>query len=362
MTPTQFSMAAPRRALAWGLFFFLAGQAALSLALYGFRPELRDPEYGRKLNALRKQTRLSPGRPLVVVLGSSRVAMGLRPAVLDTAESNADSTQPILFNFSLLGAGPVMELMCLQRLLSDGVRPKKILIECWPPFWHQEGAYAEECRLDINRLTWNDIRCLRPYLSRSRNWFTDCLQAQLCPSFAHRFILLSRWAPGWVAWNSRRDDSWRGLDGWGWLARPRDSMTPEEHWRAVEGARAYYEPVCRDFRLSPISDRAVRDLLELCKREQIPAALLILPESEQFQQWYPKPVRAQVEQYFSELHQSYGVPIVDTRTWMAEEDFIDGFHLLPRSATRYTQRFGREILPRLFITSPPESVHAHRSE
>ena len=64
-----------RKAIAWGLLWFAAGQVAFRLALQA-RPVLGDPEFGRKLADVKSATGDRPGRPLVLMLGSSRVATG----------------------------------------------------------------------------------------------------------------------------------------------------------------------------------------------------------------------------------------------------------------------------------------------
>ena len=45
----------------------------------------RDPEYGRRANRLRARVAEHPGRPLVLVVGSSRTAMGVCPSAWEDA-------------------------------------------------------------------------------------------------------------------------------------------------------------------------------------------------------------------------------------------------------------------------------------
>lgn len=349
-------------ALAWSLLGFTAGQLVLSLILYSWWPALRDPEYGQRLDALRQQITAKPGRPLVLILGSSRTAMGFRPEVLAT---QAVSQDPVVFNFSLLGAGPIMELLCLNRLLADGIRPDWVFVECWPLFWHQEGEYAEEKRLDVNRLSWNDAALLRPFYARPYLLDRGCWFSHLAPGFSHRFTLLSRWAPRWLDWTNRRDDGWRHLDEWGWLERKRLTGSADERHQAIERARAYFQPICDNFRFAEVSNRALRRLLRRCRDEHINVALLFMPEGKDFQNWYPPAMRAQVEAYLGQILREYGVSILDARDWMAEPDFMDGFHLLPEGAAAFTAKFGRDVLVpvldgKLRLGSP-ELRRAHRA-
>src|SRR5437588_10274747 len=106
----RWNSAAP---LAWGLGLFLASQLALVVVCAeGWRPELGDPEYGRKLACLRDRLAEQPGRPLALALGSSRVAVGLRPGLLAGGDRPGDG--PLLFNFGIMECHPVWELMYLR--------------------------------------------------------------------------------------------------------------------------------------------------------------------------------------------------------------------------------------------------------
>src|SRR5438132_46156 len=60
------------RALGCAVAAFLAGQLALGLAVERWLPAARDPEYAAKVERLRARRAEAPGRPLVLVLGSSR--------------------------------------------------------------------------------------------------------------------------------------------------------------------------------------------------------------------------------------------------------------------------------------------------
>src|SRR5947209_8176458 len=130
--PARSRSARPRAALVWGLILFAAVQAASAAVVEWWRPEYRDPEYGHKLAGLRRRLRGEPGRPLAVVLGSSRVEMGFRPDVLP-AYRPAGGPPALVHNFALSASGPVRELLALRRLLDAGIRPRWALIEVLGP-------------------------------------------------------------------------------------------------------------------------------------------------------------------------------------------------------------------------------------
>src|SRR5437870_916441 len=95
-------------ALVWSVVSFIALQLALTLYMDRGHPELYDAEYGYRLYYLHERLGVKPAHPFVLVLGSSRVELGLRPDVLPCR-----AEAPDVFNFGLTGAGPVTELLCL---------------------------------------------------------------------------------------------------------------------------------------------------------------------------------------------------------------------------------------------------------
>src|SRR5437899_2476061 len=105
-----------RVVLAWSGLCYLIFQAALIVVTDTCLPELRDPEYGHKLSRLRERLAEEPGHELIVILGSSRAGYGFRPEALRDRRT-PDCVAPIVFNFGLTGAGPILEFVCLQRLL-----------------------------------------------------------------------------------------------------------------------------------------------------------------------------------------------------------------------------------------------------
>jgi hypothetical protein len=67
-----------RAALLWGVGIFLLAQLSLTVVVERWHPEWRDPEYGSRFANLKKRMKKEPDRPLLVVLGSSRVGNGFK--------------------------------------------------------------------------------------------------------------------------------------------------------------------------------------------------------------------------------------------------------------------------------------------
>src|SRR5207302_250325 len=113
--------------LAWGLLFFILIQIAWIVALEGPWLELRDPEFAYRLARLREARAERPDSPLLLILGSSRAAAGFRPAALPSCRL-PDGREPLVFNFALVGSGPIEELLCWRRLREARIRPDYVAI------------------------------------------------------------------------------------------------------------------------------------------------------------------------------------------------------------------------------------------
>jgi hypothetical protein len=326
-----------RAILAWGLLVYLGFQVALVVVTDNWLPELRDPEYGYKLSRLRDRLVQEPGRELIVILGSSRSGYGFRPEVVpDWRASNGEA--PIVFNFALTGSGPILELLCVRRLLADGIHPNRLIIEVMPPNLHQEGTWSEMSWLNVNRLRWADMRLLRRYAQRPRKLAVDWCLTHSTPWFAQRFCVMSRFAPGWLPWNTRQD-IWLALDRSGWMEYPNTVLDAAGQHRALEFARRHYAPAFADFHITMAADRALRELLTLCEENGISSTLLLMPEGAEFQSWYSPEARAEIDAYLTALSREYSVPLVDARSWLPETAFFDSHHLHPAGAATFTQLF-----------------------
>src|SRR5262245_39319377 len=167
-----------RHALLWGLLALLGMNVWFLLATEFWHPEWRDPEFGHRLTALRNARAERPGRPLLLALGSSRTEMAFRPSVVEAALAE-DGEPPLTFNFGISGSGPVMELLCLRRLLGCGIRPDYLVLEILPPLLHQEGRYSEDAWMNLLRLGWRDWRHIGPCYPLGRQFRKYALRDQL---------------------------------------------------------------------------------------------------------------------------------------------------------------------------------------
>jgi hypothetical protein len=330
-----------RRLVTWFALGLVGLQLALAAALEWWRPDLRDPEYGNKLSLLRSRQAEAPDRPLFLVLGSSRVLNGLRPDRLDAPAAPGESP-PLVFNFGLSRHGPVLELLALNRLLADGVRPRWAVVEVTPLLLPTGGAGLDAVPLERQKLT--DLRLVREFDPAPRGLPWRWLAERAVPCYSNRYVLLSRYLPDLVPWCHREDFGTANVDRWGWLAMP-EARSAEETRIAIDEVKRQHAPTLEQFAVAPQSDRAVRATLELCRREGIATGVILMPESAEFRSWYGPGAEGRLRDYLARLGAEFGVPVVDARDWCPDETFRDGHHLLPAGADRFTERFGREVMP-----------------
>ena len=332
--PAQFSRA--RRAMIVAIALLLGVNALLALVLERGPAHLRDPEYGLRLTALRSKRAEHPRRKLAVVLGSSRTAMGIRPDVYETAVAEPDGA-PLLFNMSMTGAGPILQLIALRRLLEDGIRPDTILLEFWPALMRGDGPYREDLRLNPERLRPSDGPLIDAFFSDPEETRSRMRTSRLLPLWYHRReFLVGQW-PEAVPWKERADGAWAGLDEWGWLPG-RISATPDQIARGWPHVAEFYEPLFRTYTVSPVADRALRELVTLAHERGIRVLPICLPESARFRSMMTPESICIAEEYREGLTAYVGHPGIDGRTWVGDAELPDGFHLTRNGAAIFSRK------------------------
>ncbi len=307
---------------------------------------MRDPEYGYRLTRLRAQQAATPDRPLFLILGSSRTLSGICPPALPPWPERA-GVEPRVFNFSVLGAGPVRELLLLRRLLAAGHRPDWLLVEVWPPFLPQEGYWADEGHILQKDLRWVDLHVVLRYFAHRGQAVGKLAAEGLLPISGLRSNLLAHYAARLLSPDQRmREEIDRGLregepTGWHpWL----EHGTPEEFRARIPKVMLETKPRLDHFFISDTADRALRELLEECRRHNTKAALILMPEHSLLRSWYTPAVHEQVNAYLNRLRGEFDAPIFDARDWVGDDGFHDLTHMAPPSAAPFTLRLGREFL------------------
>jgi hypothetical protein len=305
-------------------------------------PEIRDPDQVLKLRQL--QTCLAsaePGRPLVLMMGSSRVAMGYRPELIERRNG------PIYFNYGMCYSGPLLDLITLHRLLKAGIHPQHILLEVWPPHLAAESAQQfHAVALNVSRLTWSDLKVLAPYTRKRASLYGDWLVNRLESWSTYRFTLTRLFGPHWLDASPEATPRWSGMRERGWLGQDpyRDHPAPSVYQRYLTHtryrlARELHSPVmARDGR------SALLEFLEVCRREKIQVDLIWMPESPEFRGSYGDEGLEEAAADLQSLARREGVRLIDASEWVPEDGFVDGYHLTHAGAELFTRMLESDVL------------------
>jgi len=354
-----------RQAILCGLACFVLLELGLAVAIDGWLPQFRDPFYGIKASGLRRHIEEKKCGPnageagdvaakppwTVVMLGNSRTGHGLVARQLEIDLERELGRRVVVFNFGLPAAGPMVELLSLRRLLAEGLRPDLLLVEVWAPFLTGPPV-AETAFVTIDRLGNSDLpaleQCHWPVAGLRKSW----QRTWWVPSWSHRFAILSMIVPTFVPGHLRQD--WcRLADETGWV--PNDvTVPPAQHGDLIARVQAEWQQLLEHFDPETPSCQALRQILETCRRERIPAALVLLPEGSEFRSLYRPEIWNEIQAFLHDLSAEHAVPVFDTRSWVVDEDFSDAYHLLVRGAMSFTERLGREVVLPLLREQDPK--------
>jgi hypothetical protein len=314
----------------------VAGFVALQLAICAVtevcQPDLTDPEFGRRLALLEARLRESGDRPLLLLVGSSRCVCAFRPEILPPVRT-ASGRRALVFNFAHSGSGPVLNLILVDRLLRKDVHPRWLFVEVMPPYLCYEGLFQRILQV-------GDLPAVACCTAAVRRYGKNLLQ-RLAGGLGGPQPLAHYYAPAWFP-GPRSPHYFLGPLGG--LEGPRRVPPAAEIDWLTAVAYNQYQHCLHDFRIARTADRALRALLDRCRRQRIRVALLLMPEGSAFRNWYPPRSRRLVDAYLADLSRAYRVPVIDARRWLPDGQFADSHHVLPAGADAFTRRFGREAL------------------
>ncbi len=330
---------ASRVAVSLAIFAVLVAvpNLAYRVALDQGPPLLRDPEYGVRLARLHERMAEHPGRPPVVIVGSSRTGMGIRPGVGEPA----GPADPLLFNLSLSGGGPLLQVLTVRRLHADGLTPAAVVLEFWPPML-VGGIYHEQGRIDPPRLRPCDEPSVRQfYWSPDTAWAARYGDTVL-PLYGVRQPLMNQVAPHLLSWNQRTDRGWRTADAWGWWPAwdQVSAEKAEEGWPDVEKA---YRPRYANYRIDPQHAAAYRAAVAELRGRGVPILIVRMPETERFRTLQTPEGEALADEFLKSITDKHSLEVLDCRQWAETEELPDGFHLTTRGAERVSRRLVGEV-------------------
>nr|MCU0706443.1 hypothetical protein [Fimbriiglobus sp.] len=119
---------------------------------------------------------------------------------------------------------------------------------------------------------------------------------------------------------------------------PGIEVPPAERPRLLARERQQYAPAFADYRPGGPAVLAVRDMLTRLQAHGIQPMLLLSPESSEFRGWYGESGDTAMSRLAEGLAGEFGVPLIQARGWIPDDQFADGHHATPAGATTFTDR------------------------
>jgi hypothetical protein len=325
----------------WSLAFYVVVQVSVLLFVACcIKPPLAQLVANKKWTRLRELMASEPDRPLLMMLGSSRIEIGF-DAWRMTGLMSPEGKPFAPFNFGVSQIGPLHEKLYLRELLDAGVRPRVLLVDFLPPMLNQphRGGISEEGWIAPHWLSRRRLVRLWPYLKHPRRCAHSWLVSRLVPCYGFRHeltLLLRNTLYPWMAPGSLPDRDLRGDYLPDWVA-DRNKLV------GLHPTDMTWPDCLGSLRVGKGPAQAMRDLVAMCRRERIPLVLVVMPEATYFRRSYRPEGLAQAKRLLDELRDQHGVPVIDANQWLADEDFIDGHHPLPKGAEQFTTRLRQEV-------------------
>ncbi len=331
----------PGSSVLWGLVFLILAHLALTSVISSASSSVRDPEHAFKLRNLNDcLSQSDSSRPLVLMMGSSRVAMGYRPELVE------ESGGSIHFNYGICSCGPLLNLITLHRLLDAGIRPHTILLEVWPVHLVQELADNREAAgIEAHRLSWRDLQVLAPFKSHPgqfrREWLLNLVESWS----GYRFMLMRLFAPAWLDASPPITARWDGIRERGWLCQESYRLHPRDDIYAFHLKHTQFTlaSIFTQPKMTPDSRRALHRFVDDCRREGILVRFIWLPESPAFRGFYRSNGLTEVGADLKNMAKEMGTPLLEARDWIGEDGFVDGFHMTHAGAEQFTRHLLSDV-------------------
>jgi hypothetical protein len=353
-----------RRALLFGLGTLALVQLTAALLVTWWMPWLRQADYGHKVQRLEALQARKPARSLTILaLGTSRTLGGLDGELAESVLQDRLGQPVTVCNFGLPGGRPFTHLLTLRRLLADGHRPDFLIVEVIPVLLHADFPLDDttEGYVSTVSLRRSELSYLAHYARGREVSRLDWWMQWLSPVHAYRNSFLAQIVPGVIP-PAQRNQTLKG-DAWGWFPLRREKITPAMFALGLADARKSYAASLAQ--LEPGGDplELLTTLLELCRREQIPTAMLLMPEGHTFRGWYGPGKLEHCRVLLNGLSHRFGIPVIDALEWIdSDAEYFDSHHLLASGAETFTRRLAGEALPPLLRPYPGHQPDAQARE
>lgn len=340
--------------LLWVPFWYVIGQFALFAWMDESWELERTISEREKWKLLHERVAEFRDRPFVLMLGSSRSDQAFQASRL--SGQRAPDGRPILaFNMGVPTVGGMHEMMYLNDLLDEGIRPRLLLVECVPTHLirSQRGLQSEEHFTVPAWISGHQLLFLQRYFTNRRRAMIEWAEARMAPWYGFRWAVHEH-VRGEHYLLRPFDQSRRPIDPWGWRLLRDLPDAPEARMFRWACAYRMYGETLHNFHIGPKPAKALSDVIDRCRREKIPVAMVLMPVTQQFKDLYCLEGQAELDNYIAQLRLRYKLDIIDATDWLDEEDFDDGHHAMISGAEKFTTRLIPIVHELLARTEPPK--------
>lgn len=329
-----------RRRLLSALAVFVVMNMATALVL-DFAPlGVRFPEASTML----EKARQLPAPPDVLFIGSSifKSLVDAPSVAIWTGSDRAD--QPLVFDASIVSAEPITMRFLSHLLEEQGTRPRYLVLELAPeamakPNPALRGPLTRFFR--ASDVVWNLPQVLMGH------GFSRVLSTRIVPMYFFRRELLAWWfglstpyltlsGPGSVVGQAPTLGSPGAEAG----ARNDVRYRPSA---AMKGTSNWFRDAWHELALRSDSERAMNEILRQYTANGVKVSLVIPPASSTSRRLETAQGALDFEAYVQSVRR-YGVSVVNYRTRLADDAFVDKVHANKRGASAFSRIVADELL------------------
>jgi hypothetical protein len=329
-----------RRVMLWAVAFYAVAQLSVTYTMENWLPVGFRSMLHAKWERLNQVAAGSTDRPLMVMVGSSRMEYALDARQFEDL-AGPDGRPFVAYNYGMPSLGPLYANLSLQEMLDAKIRPQLLLVEYLPPLLNAPRGtlVSEEAWTAASWLEFRQLVRMWPYLKRPDRKARDWFEARVAPWYVFRREIQA-WANGKV----HPDQAVQitvPYDPWG--HRADEQLTPEERRTRARSACELYRDSLMTLQIGKGPAKALCDLIALCRREQIRVVIVKMAESTEYRSWYGVEARQDVQRFFGELRDRHGAELIDATEWVADDHFIDGHHVTPEGSREFSTRLHEEL-------------------
>jgi len=290
--------------------------------------------------------------PDVIVLGDSRIAMGLDPDRIERCLSQENLGQRFVYNFGEAGMVPSCYPLILRNLWKRGVRPKLVVaglsVYGLNARLNHHGAFAEQ---------YISLRYLPAVIRSTRDFelSSKLICAVLFPCYRDHVTLRRYFVALFGGSADALTDYYGAIFGKGsgsWVLDSRgrlhvpmtrlDDSASKYSKRKLEG----YKPL-DEFELGSYPVWAIEELARMCIRSGTQLVFFQTPVASNHFRYYQDGQVEQFQQVVTRISEKYGIPFLDLSRTLPDDCFWDSNHLNDRGIDRLADILCEQVIEQL---------------